>query len=399
VRAASTITALVVAAGVTMAGSADASPSRYDRCPKGYFCLFSGLEGTGTVWKFRTDQHDLGFAGRHAASLTNRTAGYACIFGGKDYTAAGSLTIFGMDSWDSWGISLTGRIASPWRNHAGSLNLAPTWHECTSRVQYVDWTRPANEPDGTPKPFGSFLGDGHSQMLMRSPQGRLWVLPGDGNTPINLGERLKGMTTLVRHGDYSGDGREDIIARDAKGVLWLYPGNGKKALGARKLIAHGWNKMSLISAAGDLTGDTKNDLVARDTKGDLWLYPGNGKGSFGKRQRIGRGWNNKTAVVGIGDLTGDHKDDLVARDTKGDLWLYPRTGKGVFAARRVVGHRFSKTWRLFAIGDVNGDRRNDLYTSGNNDLRLYLGTTKGTLKQSSAWGIVNNGIEPSEVVF
>ncbi|GAA1267222.1 ATP/GTP-binding protein [Planotetraspora silvatica] len=345
VRAASTVMALVVAAGATMAGSADASPSGYDRCQKGYFCLFSGLDGKGAVWKFRTDQRDLGVAGRHAASLTNRTAGNACIFGGKDYTAAGGRTSFGMDSWDSWGINLTGRIASPWRNHAGSLNLAPTWHECTSRVQYVDWIRPADDPAGTPKPFGSFMGNGQSQILMRSVQGRLWVLPGDGTKPIDLGVGWNSMTALARHGDYTGDGREDIIARDKKGDLWLYPHNTAQRLAPRRLLAHGWNKMSLISAAGDLTGDTKNDLVARDTKGDLWLYP--------------------------------------------------RTGKGVFAARRIVGHRFSKTWRLFAIGDVNGDRRNDLYTSGNNDLRLYLGTTKGTLKQSSAWGSSTRASSPA----
>ncbi|MFC0550318.1 FG-GAP-like repeat-containing protein [Planotetraspora thailandica] len=384
-----------------MTGSASAAPTGFDRCPRGYFCLFSGLSGAGTIWKYRTSQRDLGSAGKQASSFANRTKSYSCLFGGKDYTTDGERTRWGLDPEGAAGFardSATGG-ASIWRHHFGSLRLAPTFHECQSGKEYLEWIRPEDDPAGTPKPFGSFFGNGQSQVLARSVRGRLWVLPGDGTKPTDLGTALSHMTAVVRHGDYTGDKREDIIARDTKGDLWLYPQTSAGRLGSRKLLGHGWNGMATVAAVGDLTGDKKNDLVGRDKSGNLWLYPGNGKGSFGKRQRIAHGWTSVTAVLDPGDLTLDGRDDLIARDTKGDLWLYPGLGKGRFAKRALLGHNFSKYWKYFAIGDLNGDRRSDLYVVNRNALMLYLGTTKGRLTKSSSWGFTDLGIDDREILF
>jgi len=399
-RAAAVGVALLVGAGATMTGSAAAASSGAYRCPKGYFCLFSGIDGKGTMWKYRTPQADLGYAGRHAVSWANRTKYYSCVFGGKNYTSSGELAYWWTDPAASYGFtwdSATG-IMKKWARHFGSLNLAPTAHQCHGRTQWLTWGRPMDDYQGDPKPFGSFLGNGQVQVLMRSVQGHLWVLPGDYGKAVDLGGGWNSMTALTRHGDYTGDGREDIIARDTKGRLWLYPGNGRGHLGARRLLTTGWNRMTAIVGVGDATGDGKNDLMARDKAGSLWLYAGNGKGRFDKRHLLTTGWNRMTAIVGTGDLSGDGKNDIVARDKAGSLWLYAGNGKGRFGKRHLLT-KVPQSWKPFAIGDVTGDRKYDLYAvDGNQDLRLFSGTGTSSLRQGAYYRVYLEK-DPRELLF
>ncbi|GAA4587045.1 FG-GAP-like repeat-containing protein [Planotetraspora phitsanulokensis] len=405
-RASATGVVLVVAAGATMSGSATAAEEDYLRCPRGYFCLFTGIEGKGGIYKYRTSQSDFGAPGRNALSWINRTKNFACLWPEKNYTLKptfnGPVPVTDNPA-EVNGDTTSSSMLRMYRHHVGSMTLAPTRHECEWRKQYIDWTPVQYSPPGTPKPFGSFLGNGQSQVLMRSAQGRLWVLPGDLSKPPNLGTRLSGMTVLVRHGDYTGDGREDIFARDKAGVLWLYPGNGKYALGARRLIAYGWNNKTAIAAVGDITGDKKNDLMARDKAGALWLYPGNGRGGFGARTRVASGWNTMTALLGPGDLSGDGKDDIVGRDNAGALWLYPGNGKGGFGKRVRLVTGVSRTWKLFAPGDVTGDGRNDIYAvdaleAGHGELLLFSGTGKGLRREPVYYRTVYN-TDSKEVLF
>ncbi|GII53463.1 ATP/GTP-binding protein [Planotetraspora thailandica] len=394
--------ARLVAAGVALAAiisgtvtaSASASSNGWARCPWGYFCLFSGYNGTGTMWKYRTSQSDFGAAGRNAVGWINRTRNYSCLWPDKNYTsssikvAAPSIINPANPAYESDGIDAV-LSQSKWRHHYGSVVLAPTWHECLTRKQYHEWYRQYDSPEGTPKPFGSFLGNGQSQILMRSLQGHLWVLPGDDTKPVDLGAGWNSMNVIVRHGDYTGDGREDIIARNAKGDLYLFPGNGRNHLGARKLLAHGWNTMSLIAAVGDVTGDKKNDLMGRDRTGTLWVYPGNGKGGFGRRIATAHGWNTITALFGPGEFTGDGKDDIVARDRSGNMWLYHGAGKGRFGKRTLLSRGISQAWELFSVGDVDGDAKNDYFQAyasvSLGSFNLFSGTGKGGIVRKPGW--------------
>ncbi|WP_225849934.1 FG-GAP-like repeat-containing protein [Streptomyces sp. HPF1205] len=378
-------------------------PAGMDRCPKGDFCLFTGLDGTGSLTAYRSSQRDFGSAGRHAASWANRTADYSCLYPSAGYTATsayytttpwGAGPAEGADyGWDD-----AREATANWRDHFGSVRLAPTGHECGDGHQYVDWGRPYDDPLGTPKPFGSFLDNGQSQALMRSVEGHLWVLPGGSDPrPVDLGGGWNAMTALVRHGDFTGDGREDVFARDRSGTLWLYPGLVTR-LGTRIRIGGGWNAMTALAGVGDLTGDGRNDLVARDRSGTLWLYPGTGHGGLGPRRAVGSNWNTMSALTGPGDLNGDKHDDLVARDTSGRLWLYPGDGRGHYGTRLVLATGVPAGWRLFAVGDADGDLKNDLWAVDGWAFNLWSGQGNGTLRHSVLWeyGV---GIDPRETFF
>lgn len=389
----------------TLAGASPASamfaPSGIYRCPSGDFCLFTGLDGTGTMTTYRSSQSNLGYVGRHAASWANRTHDYACIYPASGYAITSAY--YQTAPWVTGPANRAGfgwdDARDNWRNHFGSVRLAPTGHECGDGHQYVGWGRPYDDPPGTPKPFGSFLGDGQSELLMRSVEGRLWVLPGGSDPrPADLGAGWNSMTALVRHGDLNGDGREDILARDTSGTLWTYPGLGTR-LGRRMRVGTGWNSMNAIVGVGDISGDRKTDLIARDTSGNLWFYPGNGRGGFGARHLLARGWSSRTDLVGPGDLTGDGRNDFVARDTSGRLWLYPGSGGGRFGARRLLYSGVPKSWRLFAIGDVDGDLKNDLNAIDGQNLNVLSGNGKGAIRRSPVLWEYPLGMDPREVYF
>ncbi len=369
------------------AGPAEAAAQGFDRCPNGSFCLFTGPDGSGLVYSYRTATANTGWAGRHAVSWANRTKDYSCIFEAPNYQWApaphnngywwtGPATAEGYASDTAQGAT------AQYRDTMLSVNLAPTAHECWTNEQYIDWypyrTGTANNSQG----FGAFVTGGPADLVMRSVEGRLWVLDGNGGA-TDLGAGWNAMTAIVRHGDFNGDGNEDIVARDRNGNLWLYPGNGKNALGPRHWMGAGWNSMTAIVGVGDLSGDGHNDIVARDRNGNLWLYPGNGKGGLLGRRWLGGGWNSMTAIVGVGDLNGDGVPDLVARDHNGNLYLYPGTRSGQLGGRSRLASGVGQQWQLFAIGDVEGNGKNDLYAADAPDLHLFQGNGKGGLTRLS----------------
>jgi len=47
-------------------------------------------------------------------------------------------------------------------------------------------------------------------------------------------------------GDFSGDGRSDLLARSGDGKLWMYPGNGTGGFLPRKAVGSGWNIFSTV---------------------------------------------------------------------------------------------------------------------------------------------------------
>ncbi|MHA6761264.1 FG-GAP-like repeat-containing protein [Streptacidiphilus sp. PAMC 29251] len=394
----------VLAGSLTGATAASASDSSMtgDRCPRGDFCLFSGEIADGTMWIYHGSHRDLGLAGARTRSFVNRTSSYVSLFPSTNYSSppgAGYNLISTRPSSDAthydWGktkfVGMNG--------HIGSIRFAPTRHEAEDGAQYILWQSPQYiwSTSPTPHDFGSFRGDDRSDLLMRSVEGNLWVLNGDG-TQRNLGPGWNGMTALVRHGDFTGDGREDVIARDAKGNLWLYPGNAQGTLSGRRALGAGWNGMTALVGIGDLTGDGRNDLVARDAKGNLWVYPGNARGTLSGRRALGAGWNGMTALVGTGDLNGDGRPDLTARDSKGKLWLYPGTASGVLGVRHLITSGVPQSVRLFAVGDADGDGHNDLYAAANDGtLSLFSGDGRGLLPHSRQAWAVYLAIDPREL--
>jgi hypothetical protein len=362
-------------------------------CPAGYFCGWTGPEGTGAMFKTKTSMPTLGSWDNKIISQSNRTGEWACTYDkvnyditGRDYAQQPNGPGEG-----SWG------PAPAW---ISSIKLVRTQRECDWPA-YGEW-RAQKSP--VKAGFGDLNGDGVPDVLSRDRAGRLWFGPGDGSG-VYVGSGWNQMTALTRHGDFSGDGHEDLLARDGSGRLWIYPGNGRGWFGARKLIGTGWNQMTALVAAGDMNSDGRDDLLARDGSGRLWIYPGDGHGRYGARKSIGTGWNQMTALVAPGDLNSDHRNDLLARDRSGKLWIYPGDGHGRYGARKLIGTGWNQMDALLAVGDTDGNGRNDLHAFTNDTYvvdgypgylgvqLLFSGTGHGTwaspVAQTGTWYLLN----------
>ena len=148
--------------------------------------------------------------------------------------------------------------------------------------------------------------------------------------------------SVVRQTDLNRDGLDDLVVRTTDGHLYFLSGDGTPPT----LVGGGWNVMRSIVTPGDITGDGLPDLVGTDTSGTSWTYPGNGKGTFGARIRIGGGWNTYSGqIYGKGDLTGDGRPDMVARDSSGSLWLYKGTGSA--SAPWAPRTRIGGGWQIY----------------------------------------------------
>ncbi|MER6301593.1 peptidase inhibitor family I36 protein [Kitasatospora sp. NPDC001539] len=69
----------------------------YDRCPAGYYCLFSGLDGTGDMIRLTASAPDLAVLGMNdrAKSDWNRTASTVHLWSDANYTGCTVVTSSG----------------------------------------------------------------------------------------------------------------------------------------------------------------------------------------------------------------------------------------------------------------------------------------------------------------
>ncbi|MEV4442945.1 peptidase inhibitor family I36 protein [Streptomyces sp. NPDC049577] len=93
-------TLLVPVAAVAMAAllvSAVHAADGYDRCPAGYYCMFSGLDGTGDMIKLRGNAPDLAALGMNdrGRSDWNRTSSTIHLWSGAQYTGCTAVTSAG----------------------------------------------------------------------------------------------------------------------------------------------------------------------------------------------------------------------------------------------------------------------------------------------------------------
>ncbi len=98
---------------------------------------------------------------------------------------------------------------------------------------------------------GDFDGDGHPDLIGRARDGAVYLYRGNGvggwrlpRTTVATG--WKQYTALTSPGDFNGDGRSDVLARSADGRLWMIPGDGRGGVGAAKQVGTGWNIFSTI---------------------------------------------------------------------------------------------------------------------------------------------------------
>lgn len=161
---------------------------------------------------------------------------------------------------------------------------------------------------------GDLNGDGHPDILARDSSGTLWFFAGTGTTgvggqwssglrsgvPISTG--WNGFDSIIGSGDFNGDGHADLLARTPSGALYYFPGNGTtgtsqwvSGLSSAGNIATGWDSYSAILGTGDVNRDGKPDIVARDASGNLMFFAGNGTpgwtGGMLPGSVVSSGWN------------------------------------------------------------------------------------------------------------
>jgi hypothetical protein len=124
-----------LASAVAALSMASVSPAYavdgYDRCPDGFYCMFSGLDGTGDMIKLRTNTPDLAALGMNdrAKSEWNRTPSTIYLWSDVNYT--GCTTVMS---------------AGP----TGKGNLSPTYRDFFSSVEFDGPGGPScgTSPDG-----------------------------------------------------------------------------------------------------------------------------------------------------------------------------------------------------------------------------------------------------------
>jgi hypothetical protein len=85
-------------ATATVLGLATAAPAQaasgYDRCPSGSYCMFSGLDGGGTMVALTGNAPDLRTLGidKLGKSDWNRTGSNAWLYSGYDYTGCTAVS-------------------------------------------------------------------------------------------------------------------------------------------------------------------------------------------------------------------------------------------------------------------------------------------------------------------
>ncbi|HEY9331129.1 MAG TPA: VCBS repeat-containing protein [Streptomyces sp.] len=239
-------------------------------------------------------------------------------------------------------------------------------------------------------PVGDQTGDGFSDLLTLSPYGALSfrsTMSGAGTGNIEwTGKGWQIYNKVLSPGDLTGDGRSDLLARTPAGELYLYPATGNTStapFGARVLVGKGWEWYDQLIGANDVTGDGVADLYARTVSGDLYFYAGTGSAQapFRERVRAGRGWHIYNQVIGADDLNGDGRGDLIARAVNGDVFVYSSTGdSGGLSVRAASGSGLNTATLLAGAGGAPDYGRNDLLgldTKGT--LFAYRSQNNGTL--------------------
>lgn len=239
--------------------------------------------------------------------------------------------------------------------------------------------------------------DAFNDLIARTPAGELSINPGNGSggilPAVPVGSGFSAYNKVMVTPDWNGDGRSDLIARSADGRLWLYPlGNGPTSAVP---IASGWKSFTAVVAPGDFNRDDKPDVIARTADGKLRLYRGNGVGGFiAPPVQIAVGWKAFTAIVAPGDFNGDGRADLIVRTAEGRLQLYRGNGSNGFIAPPV---QIATGWKAFtavvAPGDFSGDGQPDLIArTSAGALKLYRGNGSNGLRPVLAIGTGYNGL-------
>ncbi|WP_369037958.1 FG-GAP-like repeat-containing protein [Streptomyces adonidis] len=124
-------------------------------------------------------------------------------------------------------------------------------------------------------------GDGITDFVVRTPDGGLYLYPGDGYGGTDVSQRQKiqlpsnapdpaTLTEIKSMGDANGDEQPEILAVSGS-ALWIFSGySGGSFATATQLTASDWSDRDIVSLA-DFNSDDTVDMIYRTATGKLWL--------------------------------------------------------------------------------------------------------------------------------
>jgi GH25 family lysozyme M1 (1,4-beta-N-acetylmuramidase) len=304
------------------------------------------------------------------STCTGNNAGFGAnpLFIARYNSTVGTLPA-GWSAYTMWQYASSGTFPGDQDRFNGTLAQMQAFARGSQACSPGIWHGSLTPPGGMSYDFS---GDGHPDVVSRSPDGLLHLYHGTGSSLSGsavIGCGWNGFTAIFSPGDFNGDGQPDIIARTATGDLFVYYWNGQHFSWSTKLGTN-WGGFTALFSPGDFTGDGHPDVVGRDAAGDLRLYPGTG-GSLGAYRIIGVGWNALTAVFSTGDFNNDHHADIVARTKDGTLRLYTGTGSRL-AGSQTIGVGWGGMTGFDGSRDFTGDGRSDLLArTPSGSLQLY----------------------------
>lgn len=233
----------------------------------------------------------------------------------------------------------------------------------------------------------------------------------DGGTAPHIWDGTGTYALVTHNGDFApADGVTDWMVRTPDGRLFVYPGDGYGAIDVSKRIevrlpanAPAPSTFSEIKSAGDITGDGQPELfVAGGIDGaELWVFTGYSGGAFSEAvQMTTTSWADKARdVVAIADYNADGAADMTYRTSAGNLILRKgildsdgdgtvlkslgQSGWSLDGDDTYAAGTFTYTAQplLYGTPDATGDGIPDIWaTNSAGDLQLYAGgaTSVGT---------------------
>ncbi|MDF2936111.1 MAG: alpha integrin [Paenibacillaceae bacterium] len=320
-----------------------------------------------------------------------------------------------------------------WTELLRKYNQIPSFSIVRSSYEWNEWfedltvhlnTGTTREPVFTGQLENSFYGSG----MRLASEGRTLTLE-KYPVPTQLGDKLDNpYRAYPAFADLDGDGRSDLIAGSADGRLYLFRNLGSRpedyadqrlpeglappdSFGKKELLLTSFGKeLQLPSgysapAIADLNGDGMMDLAVGDKDGRVWLAYGKGDLRFGEPAPARAGGIeirvDSYAAPTFGDYDGDGITDLVVGDGLGQ----------VYGFRGVAGKpgQWEKAQLLFthtsryaapAIRDMNGNGVPDIVTgSQDGDVTVYIRSSGGTYsKQGTLNGATSNQVNTKALV-
>ncbi|WP_105971852.1 FG-GAP-like repeat-containing protein [Streptomyces geranii] len=273
-------------------------------------------------------------------------------------SAAGNLLITSVSRSGTW-ISGSWGIHKRWKLQMDEDTAPHLWDAASTDPQYSLIT---HNGDFAPA-------DGATDWVMRTPDGGLFIYPGDGYGGLDVSRRIEvrlpadapspsTFSEIKSAGDITGDGQPELfVAGGANGSeLWVFSGyTGGYFTTATQMTTANWDTRDLVTIA-DYNDDGAADLVYRIANGTLYLRKGIGDGNGGTvLTSLGTSGASLDGddvyatgmtpalfpqLYGSPDNTGDGNPDIWATNSAGALLLYHggATALGSATTLRVSGY-------------------------------------------------------------